>query len=223
MVETARKILGFNVVILFYSKNRSHFSWLQNFPNALFTDNPNFYQEYILNYNEKGLLNLKQKLESYYNIKLTFDNSFLDFPKFIDSENIDNIIFKEPSPYFKKVIIKHSETNSLLYIDNDKKICLININNDNTDLYIWYVTIIEKEITLFCNGYYLGANIILGKVTCKKYIQKYKYEIIKNNKYLFYYDDKNNVLSIDVKNNLIIEKENPYTKNQIFKLIEYLN
>ena len=62
-VEIARKILGFNVMVLFYSKNKSHLSWLQNFPNVLFTDNSNFYQEYILNYNEKGLLNLKKRLK----------------------------------------------------------------------------------------------------------------------------------------------------------------
>ena len=33
----------------------------------------------------------------------------------------------------------------------------------------------------------------------------------------------NSIIRVKKKNNLIIEKENPYTKNQIFKLIEYLN
>ena len=221
-VEIARKILGFNVMVLFYSKNKSHLSWLQNFPNVLFTDNSNFYQEYILNYNEKGLLNLKKKIETYYNIKLIFDNNFLKFPKFINSDKFDNIIFGEQIQYFKKVVIKHSNTNSILYIDDKKNICLIEQDIVDINLNIWYVTIIENEITLFCNGYYLGTNVDLKTITCKKYMEKFKFEIINNNNYLFYYDNKENILTIDENRNLIIEKEKSDRTNQKFKLIELM-
>ena len=221
-VEIARKILGFNVMVLFYSKNKSHLSWLQNFPNALFTDNSNFYQEYILNYNESGLLNLKKKIETYYNIKLIFDNNFLKFPKFINSGEFDNIIFGEQIQYFKKVVIKHSNTNSILCIDDKKNIYLIEQDNVDINLNIWYVTIIENEITLFCNGYYLGINVDLKTITCKKYMEKFKFEIINNNNYLFYYDNKENILTIDENRNLIIEKEKSDRTNQKFKLIELM-
>ena len=68
-VEVARKILGFNVMVLFFSANRNHFSWLKEFPNALYTDNSDFYKQYILKYNEEELLNLKRKLKII--IKLT--------------------------------------------------------------------------------------------------------------------------------------------------------
>ena len=221
-VEIARKILGFNVMVLFYSKNKSHLSWLQNFPNALFTDNSNFYQEYILNYNESGLINLKKKIETYYNIKLIFDNNFLKFPKFINSVEFDNIIFGEQIQYFKKVVIKHSNTNSILCIDDKKNICLIEQDNVDINLNIWYVTIIENEITLFCNGYYLGTNVDLKTITCKKYMEKFKFEIINNNNYLFYYDNKENILTIDENRNLIIEKEKSDRTNQKFKLIELM-
>ena len=221
-VEIARKILGFNVMVLFYSKNKNHLSWLQNFPNVLFTDNSNFYQEYILNYNESGLLNLKKKIETYYNIKLIFDNNFLKFPKFINSDKFDNIIFGEQIQYFKKVVIKHSNTNSILCIDDKKNICLIEQDNVDINLNIWYVTIIENEITLFCNGYYLGINVDLKTITCKKYMEKFKFEIINNNNYLFYYDNKENILTIDENRNLIIEKEKSDRTNQKFKLIELM-
>ena len=221
-VEIARKILGFNVMVLFYSKNKNHFSWLQNFPNVLFTDNSNFYQEYILNYNKSGLLNLKKKIEIYYNIKLIFDNNFLKFPKFINSEKFDNIIFGEQIQYFKKVVIKHSNTNSILCIDDKKNICLIEQDNVDINLNNWYVTIIENEITLFCNGYYLGTNVDLKTITCKKYMEKFKFEIINNNNYLFYYDNKENILTIDENRNLIIEKEKSDRTNQKFKLIELM-
>lgn len=69
-VEIARKILGYDIVVLFFSNNQKHFSWLQNFPNALYTNDANFYQEYILNYNTDGLLKLKSKIEKHYGIKI---------------------------------------------------------------------------------------------------------------------------------------------------------
>ena len=90
------------------------------------------------------------------------------------------------------------------------------------NLNIWYVTIIENEITLFCNGYYLGINVDLKTITCKKYMEKFKFEIINNNNYLFYYDNKENILTIDENRNLIIEKEKSDRTNQKFKLIELM-
>ena len=61
-VETARKILGFNVMVLFFSVNKQHLTWIQNFPNALYTDNTNYYKKYVKNYNKKGLLDLKKEI-----------------------------------------------------------------------------------------------------------------------------------------------------------------
>ena len=58
--------MGFNVVVLFFSQNQKHLSWLQNFPNALYTNDASFYKDYIMNYNAKGLLNLKAKIENFY-------------------------------------------------------------------------------------------------------------------------------------------------------------
>ena len=120
-VEIARKILGFNAIVLFFSNNKNHLSWIKYFPNALFTDNDEFYKEYILNYNDNGLLNLKKKIENYYKIKLNFVNNFLEFPKFVKSEDIDNLIFNEPIPYIKKAIIKNPENNCILCMDNNMK------------------------------------------------------------------------------------------------------
>ena len=34
-VEIARKIFGFNLIVLFFSNNEEHFKWIQNFPNCL--------------------------------------------------------------------------------------------------------------------------------------------------------------------------------------------
>ena len=99
-VEIARKILGFDVVVLFFSQNQKHFSWLQNFPNALYTNNNNFYKEYIMNYNYEGLINLKNKIQNYYKIKLIFTNEFLKFPKFINQQLYSGI----PKYYFLVIL-----------------------------------------------------------------------------------------------------------------------
>ena len=53
-------------------------------------------------------------------------------------------------------------------------------------------------------------------------MEKFKFEIINNNNYLFYYDNKENILTIDENRNLIIEKEKSDRTNQKFKLIELM-
>ena len=216
-VEIARQILGFNVLVLFFSKNKEHFSWLQNFPNALFTNKIDFFRDYIMNYNEKGLLDLKKKIEKFYNIKLNFDKDFLKFPKFINQCKYDDIIFEEIIPYFRKIVIKNS--NSILGMSNDGKPYFITNYKLDVNSYIWYVTIIKNEITLFSNGFYLGANLYSKKVTGEKYMNTYKLEKISDKEYLLYYKNKDNVLTVN-GNNAIIVKENPYKINQKFKFID---
>ena len=83
-VEIARKILGFNVMVLFFSNNNSHLKWIKSFPNSLYTNQTEFCAKYISNYNEDGLIKLKKEVEKQYKINLKFDNKFLDFPKFIN-------------------------------------------------------------------------------------------------------------------------------------------
>ena len=82
----------------------------------------------------------------------------------------------------------------------------------------WYVTIIGNEITLFSNGSYLGADDNYQKAIGDKYMKRYKFDCIGRN-YLFYYENKNNVLTIS-GNSLILHKENSNKSNQIFKMVE---
>ena len=219
-VEIARQILGFDVVVLFFSKNQSHFSWLQNFPNALYTDDATFYKDYILNYNEKGLLNLKQKIEKCYRINLKFTKNFMQFPKFINgNELFENIIFEEPSPNFKKVIIINSESDKVFCMDDKQNPSFNSSSKLNVNLYEWYVTMIGNEITLYSNGSYLGADVNTGRAKGEQFMKRYKYEKINNMEYIFYYENKNNILTIK-GNNAILQKENYNRTNQKFKLLE---
>ena len=218
-VEVARKILGFNVVVLFFSGNSSHFSWLQNFPNALYTNNAYFYKDFILNYNEKGLLELKKKVEKQFKIKLKFDNDFMKFPKFVNQAEYDNIFFGEPSPNFKKVSIINSYTNSILCMEKDKEPCFKPSKDLDVNLYFWYVTLMDNEITLYSNGNYLGANLESKKTTREEFMKTFKFEKINENEYLIYFNDKNNMLTVD-GSKAIIQKESWFKSYQKFKLVE---
>ena len=217
-VEVARKLLGFNVVVLFFSGNSSHFSWLQNFPNALYTNNSSFYKDFILNYNEKGLLDLKKKIENQYKIKLKFTNDYMKFPNFIDSDKYDNIIFGGPSPNFKKVIISNSYNKVILCMNSDSEPCFKSVDND-VNSYIWYITLMDNEITLYSNGNYLGVNTNSKKATREEFMKTFKFEKIGNNDYIIYFDDKNNVLTVS-GSNAIIQKESYNNSNQKFRLVE---
>ena len=221
-VEVARKILGFNVPVLFFSANRNHFSWLKDFPNALYTSQDNFYKDYILNYNEKGLLNLKQNIESHYKIKLKFEKDFLKFPKFVNQEEYNNLLFEEPSPNFKKVVIINSQNKSILCMNNRTPFFNSSSNLD-INKFVWYITLMGDEITLYSNESYLGADINSKKATGEEFMQtydkSYKYEKINDNEYLIYYKDKNNVLTLS-GTNAILQKENSNRSNQKFRLVE---
>lgn len=221
-VDIARKILGFNIVVLFFSENTNHLNWLKKYPNALFSDNIDYFEEYITNYNKEGLLGLKGKMEKFYKIKFNFEKDFLDFPKFINEVKFSNLNFEESSPNFKKFIIKNMENDTILCMNDDKGPFFDYSKETTNNLNTWYVTIIGNEITLFCDGSYLGANINTNRATKQKYMVIFKFEKIKDKEYLIYYDNKENVLTSD-KNNVIIQRENPYKTNQKFKFVEVCN
>ena len=221
-VEVARKILGFNVMALFFSGNPDHLNWLKDFPNALYTNSADFYQKYILNYNKKGLLDLKKEVEDEYEVKLNFEDNFLEFPNFVNSAEYDDIKFNVKSPNFKKVTIKNSKTKSILCMDNNRKPSFKSGADLDVKLYNWYVTLMDGEITLYSNDSYLGANVNSKEATGEEFMKTFKYEEIKNNKtteYLIYYNNKNNVLTVS-GNKAILQSESNNKEYQRFKLVE---
>ena len=46
-VEEARKILNNNIIVLFNAYNIDHLKWVKDFPNALFSNEPKYYEEYL--------------------------------------------------------------------------------------------------------------------------------------------------------------------------------
>ena len=97
--DNARKIIGNNVIILFNAYNINHLTWVKNYKNALFSNDPKYYEEYFdcfhennLNESKNALMNFKIKLENHYNVKFNFDNYFLFYPY---AESLNRAEFKD--------------------------------------------------------------------------------------------------------------------------------
>ena len=94
----AREIIGSNVIALFLAYNIRHIDWIKNFKNALFSNEPTFYEEYLSCFEGDGdyknkILNLKSKIENNYKVKFNFDNQFFSFPNFKDSGKFSDLTF----------------------------------------------------------------------------------------------------------------------------------
>ena len=220
LMEIARKILDFPVIILFFSKNLMHLKWIQEEKNILFTSDTNFYKKYILNYNEKDLIELKKEIENNFKIKLQFTRDYLKFPKFIGNRKFKDIIFDEIVPNFKKVIIKNFKNQNILIMDEKGDILFKpNGNVDNAKYsYFWYVTINENEITLYKDQFYLGIDIKNKKIVRDQYMKIWNYQLC--TKYYLIYNQTKGLILTDNKNEAVVDKENERHYDQLFSFIE---
>ena len=97
-VKKARKIIGNDVIVLFLAYNIEHLKWIKDYKNALFSNNPEFYEEYLecfdddsIEYKIKSLIG---QMEKNYKIKFNFDGNFLKFPNFKESGKYSDLRFK---------------------------------------------------------------------------------------------------------------------------------
>ena len=173
-VEIARKILGFNVFVLFFSDNSEHFSWLNKFKNFLYTHISDFFEEYIMNYNEVGLKQLRNKIQKYYNDLLIpdFTPDFLSFPNYIKGGMYQNVKFSDNSRNFRTGKLFNRFYNC--YINMDKN---GNISVDSYSSSLWDITLDEDnmEITLNSNNFYLYGSKE-GKASSFKYMKRGHYK-----------------------------------------------
>ena len=86
------------------------------------------------------------------------------------------------------------------------------------DSSIWYITIIDNEITLYSNGFYLDADINKRIVKESPYMKRWKYEL-KDKNYSIYFEDKSNMLTID-GGKALIKNEDKSQNNQLFDFID---
>ena len=85
-IDKAREIIGNNVIALFLAYRSDHLKWIKNYKNALFSNEPKFYEEYIQCFEEnniqKNISLLIEKLEAHYKVKFNFDGNYLYYPHF---------------------------------------------------------------------------------------------------------------------------------------------
>jgi hypothetical protein len=86
-IDRARGIIGNNVIAFFLAYDISHFKWITEYKNALFSNNNLFYEKYFECFNEsysiKNKINeLRAEMEEYYQVMFNFDDNYLEFPYF---------------------------------------------------------------------------------------------------------------------------------------------
>jgi len=216
-VEVARKILGFDVMVLFFSNDNNNFDWLQKFPNALYTNENKFYEEYVSNYNKDGLIKLKKEIENKYKIKLMFTNDFLSFPLFAYNKDFSDLFFNDNNANFRRVMIKSKPDKKALYMENGK-VEFKSYRYLTIYGFIWYITFIDNEITFFNNKFYLDFDKNEGIVKGNPSMKRWKCEL-KDTNYSIYFENKNNMLTID-GDKALVRKENKKRENQLFIFID---
>ena len=97
-VDIARKIIGNEVIVLFLAYNIAHLKWIKDYKNALFSNDPGFYEEYLQSFDDEysvegKLKSLIEKMEKHYNVKFNFDETFLNFPKFLEGGKYSDLTF----------------------------------------------------------------------------------------------------------------------------------
>ena len=85
-IDKAREIIGNNIVTLFLAYRTAHLDWIKNYKNAIFSNEPKFYEEYLQCFEgydiRSNIRDLVGKLENHYNVKFNFADDFLKYPHF---------------------------------------------------------------------------------------------------------------------------------------------
>jgi len=159
-IDRVREILNFNIMVLFYDNSIENLNWIKNYPNSLFTNTEQFFRDYICNFNQEGLLKLKNDIENYIHSQFS---QFSDF-KFKDFQ--DHLIY----PLYKTEGC-YSDLNCSEYyitatykVNNEKKIKILGkkfVENNKNNFKIIYL---NKNYEL---QEYLEIEQIVGEIEIK--------------------------------------------------------
>ena len=99
-IEKARKIIGNNVIVLFLAYKSSHLDWIKKYENALFSNDPRFYEEYLRCFDDEdedeiknNIKSLIEKMERHYKVKFNFNEKYLDYPLFLEDGKYSDLTF----------------------------------------------------------------------------------------------------------------------------------
>ena len=96
------------------------------------------------------------------------------------------------------------------------------MENRTKENHNWDITLIDNEITLFSNGYYLGYDENSNKIVSDKYMRRWNFTKTKNEMYLI---KTNNDFLISINGNTLYLKPNDHdinnvNNNTIFQFID---
>ena len=209
-IEVVREIYGIDIIVLFFSNNKKHLNWIQNFNNCLYTNKADIYEQYITNFNESNLKKLKKKVENDYNIKLKpFSFDFLLFPNY--KKEGDFNVLDYDNHYIRTVNIKNG--NNYLYMTNDGNVII------SKEKCLWDIIFFDTEMTMFSNGFYLWIKEDKENVIGYQYMKRWNFDKIDGFYYFINNEKKNNnILSFD-NGEVRVNKGNVGNK-EIFELID---
>ena len=81
-VDKVRKILGFNVVALFFADDFSHLNWIKDYPNGLFCMDDYTIKKYVFNFNEDGYNDIKNNVRDIFGVELQAPKNAFEYPLF---------------------------------------------------------------------------------------------------------------------------------------------
>ena len=96
-IDKARQIIGNDVITLFLAYKESHLNWIKNYKNAIFSNEPRFYEEYLRSFESYSvkykIKELIGRIEKHYKVKFNFDDKFLDYPLFKEEGKYSELRF----------------------------------------------------------------------------------------------------------------------------------
>ena len=94
-VDKVRKILQFNVMVLFFTSDLNHLNWIKDYPNSLFCLDDNTLQKYVYDFNENGFENIRNNVKEFFGVELQKPQNAFDYPLFEQ--------FKEDIHFFEEI------------------------------------------------------------------------------------------------------------------------
>ena len=78
-------------MVLFFTDILKHLDWIKNYPNSLFCGDDDTIKNYIFNFNEEGINNIRENVNEIYGVELSKPENTFYYPLFEKYKNADYI------------------------------------------------------------------------------------------------------------------------------------
>ena len=123
-IDRVREMMKFNIMVLFYDNSVENLNWIKNYPNSLFANTEQFFRNYICNFNQEGLLKLKNDIESHIHSNFS---QFSDF-RFKDFEQHLIYPLYRAEGYYSDLNCSDYYITATYKVNNEKKIKILGKN-----------------------------------------------------------------------------------------------